>query len=221
MNMINEAIRNRHSVRSYSDGKIEKEKVDELRKAIEECNRSSGLNIQLITEEPTAFDSFMAHYGKFSGVRNYIAMFGKKGEDERIGYYGEKLVLLAQSMGLNTCWVALTYSKGKAACTVLPGEKLVCVISLGYGLTQGVPHKSKPLESLCKTDGSMPEWFRRGMEAALLAPTAMNQQKFMLSLAGNTVSAKAGMGFYTKLDLGIVKCHVELAAEGADWHWAN
>lgn len=217
------AMEARHSVRAYSDKPIAPEAVAEVQKLVETYNAESGLHIQLCLNEPNAFQSNMASYGSFKNVKNYIAMVGKKGADldEQCGYWGEKLVLRAQQLGLNTCWVALTFNKKQTACTVLPGEKLVCVISLGYGLTQGVPHKSKPLESLCKTDGSMPEWFRRGMEAALLAPTAMNQQKFTLSLHGNAVSVKTGMGFYTKLDMGIVKCHFELAAEGADWHWAN
>ena len=65
----------------------------------------------------------------------------------------------------------------------------------------------------------MPVWFKKGMEAALLAPTAMNQQKFHFTLDGNVVTAKAGLGFYTKLDLGIVKCHFEIGAQGGDWKW--
>lgn len=212
MSTIEEDIRKRHSVRSYSDRAIEKDKIEELRKAVDECNRVGGLSIQLVTDEPKAFDSFMAHYGKFSGVRNYIALVGKKGEDERIGYYGEKLVLLAQSMGLNTCWVALTFSKRKAGCRVGPGEKLLCAISLGYGNTQGVAHTSKRTEELCKVQGEMPDWFRDGMEAVRLAPTAMNQQKFVFTLEGEKVTAERTGGMYSLVDLGIVKYHFEVGS---------
>jgi hypothetical protein len=28
--------------------------------------------------------------------------------DEKVGYWGEQLVLLAQTLGLNTCWVGLS-----------------------------------------------------------------------------------------------------------------
>lgn len=54
--------------------------------------------------------------GFFSNVRNYVALIGKKDAalDEKIGYYGEKIALRAQQLGLNTCWVALTFSKGKS-----------------------------------------------------------------------------------------------------------
>ena len=73
--------------------------------------KRAASHIQLVTDEPKAFDGFMAHYGKFSGVKNYIALIGKKGPklEETCGYYGGKgLVLLAQQLGLNSCWVAMT-----------------------------------------------------------------------------------------------------------------
>lgn len=165
----------------------------------------------------------MAHYGKFSGVKNYIALIGKKSPslDERCGYYGERLVLLAQQLGLNTCWVAMTYSKVKNAYVLGEGEKLCVVIALGYGVTQGTGHKIKTPEDVVQTKGVLPDWFKRGIKAALLAPTAMNQQKFTFSLNGNQVSVKAGMGFYAKVDLGIVKYHFEVGAGKDGWAWAS
>lgn len=207
---LKEAMQARHSVRQYKNKPLDQETIKTLQAEITECNQESGLHIQLVTNEPKAFDGFMAHYGKFSGVTNYIAMIGKKdGLDEKCGYYGERLVLLAQQLGLNTCWVAMSYSKIKTAFVVEQGEKLCVVIALGYGETQGVPHKSKSVDDVVKVEGEMPDWFQRGIEAALLAPTAMNQQKFLFTLKENQVSVKPGMGFYTKVDLGIVKYHFE------------
>lgn len=206
---ILEIMKARHSVRQYSRKKIENEKKEILIALVKQCNKESGLNIQIIFDEPKCFDSRMAHYGKFSGVENYIALVGKKGTDleEKAGYYGERLVLKAQELGLNTCWVAMTH--GKSAAKVEKGEKLACIIALGYGNTQGVAHKNKSLEQLCNCATVMPDWFSKGMEAALLAPTAMNQQKFYFTLEGEKVFAKAGRGFYTRMDLGIVKYHFE------------
>lgn len=216
-----EAINARHSVRQYQRKDLETDIISALTKEIDACNKESGLHIQLVMKEPKAFDSFMAHYGKFTGVENYIALVGKKDAqlEEKCGYYGERLVLLAQQLGLNTCWVALTYSKTKSAYTVDAGEKLCVVIALGYGETQGSARKSKSAEEVTQTDGQAPNWFREGTKAALLAPTAMNQQKFSLTLKGNKVSAKAGKGFYTKLDLGIVKYHFEIGAGKNNFEW--
>lgn len=219
---IKEAMAARHSVRQYKKQALTAEAVSALQAEIEACNKESGLHIQLVTNEPKAFDGFMAHYGKFSGVTNYLALIGKKGPEleEKCGYYGERLVLKAQQLGLNTCWVAMTYSKIATDFVMGQGEKLCVVIALGYGETQGVLHKSKQAEYAMKADGQAPQWFRDGVEAALLAPTAMNQQKFVFSLDGNQVSAKPGLGFYSKIDLGIVKYHFEIGAGTQNFTWA-
>lgn len=218
---ILETIKKRHSVRSYDDGEIDKTAVEKLSELIKECNAEGDLNIQLVLNEPRAFDGFMARYGKFSGVKNYVALIGKKSAclDEKIGYYGEKIALFAGSLGLNTCWVALTYRKIKTAFTVKKGEKLRLVIAIGYGKTQGVPHVSKSIDKVCSVEENSPSWFIDGVESALLAPTAMNQQKFFFTLNGDEVEAKAGAGFYTKVDLGIVKYHFETAVGKENFKW--
>lgn len=219
---LNEAMRLRHSVRAYTEKPIAPEAVSRLQAAIAAANAESGLHIQLVTDEPRAFDSFMARYGKFSGVRNYLALVGKKGPklEEACGYYGEKLVLLAQQLGLNTCWVGMTFKKIPSAFTVAAGEKLVIVIALGYGAMQGVSHKVKSPTEVSNVAESSPAWFKSAVDAALLAPTAVNQQKFSFELSGNAVHAKAGRGFFSKVDLGIAKCHFEIGAAGAKFTWA-
>ena len=221
MSTIN-AIYDRHSVRQYQNQPLSKEVIHALQSEIDACNQESGLHIQLVTNEPKAFDSFMAHYGKFKGVTNYLALIGEKESslEEKCGYYGEKLVLFAQQLGLNTCWVAMTYRRIKTAYKLDAGEKLCIVIAIGYGKTQGVPHKSKTPLEVADMSGDVPEWFKKGVEAALLAPTAVNQQKFFFTLADGKVSAKAGRGFYSRIDLGIAKCHFELGAGKENFSWA-
>ena len=209
------AMENRHAVRAYDgDRKIEQEKLNIIGEHIDLINAQSGLHIQLVTDEPKAFDSFMAHYGKFSGVTNYISLIGKKSDklNEMCGYYGEQLVLLAARLGLDSCWVAMSYAKVKNAYTISKGEKLCCVISLGYGKTHGTPHKSKSIEEVAVIKEDTPEWFINGVKAALLAPTAMNQQKFGFMLDGDKVLAKAGNGILSDMDLGIVKYHFEIGS---------
>lgn len=209
---IIELMKERHSVRQYTDKKIEKEKREVLNALIAKINQKAGLHIQIIYDEPKCFNSMMAHYGKFDGVNNYIALVREKSKpDEALGYYGEQIVLKAQELGLNTCWVAMTHGKSKAQ--IDKGEKLVCLISLGYGKTAGATHKSKKLSEVCNYKKDMPEWFLSGMEAALLAPTAMNRQKFYFELLpDNSIKITCGRGLYTKLDLGIVKYHFEVVS---------
>ena len=210
---ILKAMEQRHSVRAYTDRPIEGETLERLKKLIDKANAASGLHIQLVLNEPQAFSSKMAHYGKFSGCKNYIALISKRGGDfeEKCGYYGESIVLGAQMLGLNTCWVALTYKKVPDAFTVAKDEKLLMVIAIGYGETQGNPHSSKFYDEVAKPSDA-PEWFKAGVEAALLAPTALNQQKFTFTYKNGKVLAKTKFGTCVKTDLGIVKYHFELGA---------
>ena len=221
---IQEAIKARHSVRKYTDKPIETTKVATLRADIERANAESGLNIQLVLDEPKAFSTGMWKYGQFSGVKNYFVMAGPKGKEaeEKIGYYGERLVLLAQTLGLNTCWVGLTYKKIPGTYTLREGDIVHCVIALGYGSIPGLQHPLKPVEQFFETEGLPPKWFQDGMEAAMLAPTAVNQQKFKFILhEGNKVEAKTSfsMAGYTNIDLGIVKYHFEVGAGKDSFEW--
>ena len=214
-------MRARHSVRQYLDRPIPGEVRAALNARAAALNAEGGLNMQLIYDEPACFSSRLAHYGKFENANNYIALVGRKAPDleERCGFYGEELVLEAQALGLNTCWVALTHGKSRAA--VAEGEKEVIIISLGYGRTQGSPRRSKAARDVSNLSDDSPEWFRRGVEAALLAPTAVNQQKFRFERDGDRVTAKAGrVGTQLKVDLGIVKCHFELGAGKENFTWA-
>lgn len=224
---LQEAITARHSVRKYIDKEIPADIVTVLQDKIAEYNKVGNLNIQLVLNETRAFTGMLS-YGSFSGVRNYFVMVGKKGADldERVGYYGEQLVLLAQTLGLNTCWVGLSYRKVPEAYNVGKDEKLACMIALGYGETQGVSHKIKTIEQVSNASDLTPAWFKRGVEAALLAPTAVNQQKFSFEYVGmsnnrHQVRAKKGISMigYTQMDLGIAKLHFEIGAGKENFIW--
>lgn len=211
---LQEAVMQRHSVRRYLDTPIEEKTAAELKKIISEVNAESGLSIQLVLNEPKAFGALINGVGFLKNVRNYMAIVGKNGEElsEKAGYYGEKIVLEAQRLGLNTCWVAGTYRKEKTVCEIKEDESLVCVIALGYGENQGKPHNSKPLEKLYKCKGEVPEWFLEGVRFASLAPTALNQQKFLFEYSEEIASVKSLGGFYSDIDLGIVKYHFEIGS---------
>ncbi len=218
---ILDLIKKRRSIRKYNLKKITDEAIKELTILIDEINQETGLHIQLCIEEPNAFKSFLAHYGTFENVRNYIAFVGKKTDDleEKIGYFGEKIVLKATELGLGTCWVAATYNKGKSIAKIEKGEKLRLVISLGYSDQISGVRKSKSLEEISDVKVDSPMWYKRGLEAAMLAPTAMNQQKFFFSIVDGKVVAKPGRGFYTEMDLGIVKYHFEIVAGKENFEW--
>lgn len=225
---LEEAIQKRHSVRAYLNKPLSDDAVKALQEKIAELNEKGGLHMQLVINEPKAFQNRLAKYGKFSDVNNYIVMAGRKADDldERIGYYGEQLVLFAQTIGLNTCWVGLSYSKIPGTYMLDEGEVIKAYISIGYGATQGVSHKIKSIEQVSNADEGTPDWFKQAVEAALLAPTAVNQQKFFFEYIPATgrkkekVLAKRKFSIvgYTKIDLGIAKYHFEIGA-GANFDW--
>ena len=224
-----EAIQNRHSVRRYRPDPIDETALARLEEAIAQANRQASLHIQLITNEPKAFSGPMA-YGKFEGVNNYLVMAGKREKDldERIGYYGEGLVLLAQQLGLNSCWAGLSYRKISGTYALDEDEKIACYIALGYGQSQGSPHKGKSAGEVSNAGASTPDWFQRGVDAARLAPTAINQQKFFIEYLGADegelpkVSIRVkGIPFvgYTQMDMGIAKLHFEIGAGLQNFQW--
>ena len=236
---LQEAIEARHSVRAYKDQPLAENVVKRLEEEIAEVNQTGSLHIQLIRNEPKAFQGTLAKYGKFRNVTNYMVMAGKKSDDldERIGYYGEHLVLLAQTLGLNTCWVGLSYKKIPDTYVLDEGEVIKAYIAIGYGETQGSSHKIKTIEQVNRTAvrtlGSSknasditPLWYTKGIEAALLAPTAVNQQKFSFEYVGTNngrhqVRAKKGISMigYTQIDLGIAKYHFEIGAGREHFDW--
>ena len=236
---LQEAIEARHSVRAYKAQPLAEDEARRLEEEIAEVNQTGNLHIQLIRNEPKAFQGTLAKYGKFRNANNYLVMAGKRADDldERIGYYGEHLVLLAQTLGLNTCWVGLSYKKIPDTYVLEEGEVIKAYIAIGYGETQGTGHKIKTVEqvsrSAVKSLGStenvsemIPSWFRKGVEAALLAPTAVNQQKFSFEYLGTNngrhqVRAKKGFSMigYTQMDLGIAKYHFEVGAGTGNFDW--
>lgn len=225
-----DAVRERHSVRKYTDQPIAADIRALLQEEIDRGNAEGNLHMTLVCDEPDAFDSRLAHYGRFSGVRNYLVIAGIPANDleERAGYYGERVVLLAQQLGLRTCWVGLMFKRRFVKKMLAAGEKLVLVVSIGYGETDGRSRRSKPLEAVSNAAGDSPEWFVRGVEFALLAPTAVNQQSFWITLTGERdadgkplVEAVSKGGAYAKLDLGIVRLHFEIGAGLENFAWKN
>lgn len=204
-------IYERHSVRSYSDKRIEGEVLDKMMAAIDELQQESGLRIEFHESSRKVFTSPMMKLIGWKGDPGYIVLAGKDTDvlDENCGYYGEKLVLYLQSIGLNTCWVGM-FKKGGLDIALSADERPVITIAVGYGNDSGKPHKSKAISEVCDVS-DMPLAFRNGVDAALAAPTAVNQQKFKISsVDGEPVITADGKGPFIKVDLGIVKYHFEV-----------
>ncbi len=211
---LEEAMLARHSVRKYQDKAIEAEKLQALNEFIEACNREGNLHLQLLPDAGNTFNRLLNKAMGLGSAPSVIACVGPDDEtlSERVGYYGEKIVIYAQMLGLNTCWAG-TYNAKNVKAEIAPGEKLAIVIAIGYGVNGGRVRKSKRVaDVITGNEADMPEWFLNGVKMALLAPTAVNQQKFMISLKDNSYEIVDKGGILSKIDLGIVRYHFEVGS---------
>lgn len=218
---MQEAMKLRHTVRRYTDRKISEALLARLTERLRGYHEQYGLSMKLVTENRDAFGPLL-RLVLAKGVQNYVVLAGPDRPEtgERIGRCGADFMLFAQTLGLNTWWVGGTFSRGGVGKHVPKGEKLLGLIALGYGADQGRPHKSKKPEEIAGYSGDWPAWFTAGVEATLLAPTALNKQAFSIRGEGRRVSMTCDNGVFSGVDLGIGKYHFELGAGRENFEWA-
>jgi hypothetical protein len=201
--------------------------------------------VEFIDEPPDdVFANALGFYGNIKGAPAFLAFIGSTSDpdmQEKMGYTGEAAVLEATSLGLGTCWVALTYNARavKSLVRLDKEEKLICVSPVGYTKEQwsfeervftvfGANHQRKPLVSMATglPESSWPVWARSAVEAARLAPSAMNRQPWGFSVEERSITVYVkdrGPEFNVarRLDCGIAMLHVELGAlnQGISGQW--
>ena len=225
---LQEAMEYRSSVRRYTDAPIEEPTVKALKKIITHYNRRSGLSFKWIEDGSAAFSSFLHTMGRFKGVRSLIALKGNKDAEnlyEKIGRYGERIVLEAVSLGLGTCWVSGSFDRNCVALSTSEDEELVAVITVGYPVPDTKPeifqkiqpllHRKIPLKKMYICDSPPADWFMQGIGAARNAPSGGNRQPVRFFYMNGVVLASVrNIDSPPLVDLGIAKSHFELAVPG-------
>ena len=216
---LQDAMTQRHTVRRFTSAKLPADTVRKLRERTQVNNETYGLSIQLVTNHTDALNLF-AKLFMSTNVRNYWILAAPDSADceEKLGYCGADLMLYAQTLGLNTWWVGGTYNH-KMQSFVMQGSKVMGILAVGYGKNAGKPHTSKQLASVSSYDGTMPEWFRSGVNAALLAPTALGKQDFFLKGSGAAADLQCDGSSYSNVERGILKYHFELGAGKENFEW--
>ena len=216
-----EAMQKRHMVRKYTDKPLSDEIIAKINERIELNNKTYNLNMKLMINNSKGVSSIMKLI-MAKGVNNFIILAGDVSGnlDERLGYSGADIMLYAQTLGLNTWWVGGTFNRSVSS--YVDNNKVTGIIAIGYGQTQGVPHKSKNVEDVSKYEGTIiPSWFISGVDGDLLAPTALNKQDFMLIGNGNRVKIECSNGIFTGSNVGLIKYHFELGAGKGNFEWEN
>ena len=200
-------MKKRRSIRKYKDEPVSQDILRILEENIERINAEHNLHFQVMTNNKSAFKNIFAKYGGFKNPANYISLVAKKDDDISVGYYGEELVLLLESLDIGTCWIAGSYKKANTLAEIKEDEKLYCIISFGYKDEERGPHKSKKISQVLKGEAS--DLIIKGVEASLLAPTAINMQNFEFEIKNSNVYLRKKFGFFSLINLGIVKYHFE------------
>ena len=232
-----DAVNIRCSRRKYLSKPIESPCIAKLQALITEYQDHGRLDIRLVLENGAAFNGFRKSYGMFSGVKNYICLIGDKSDminTEKLGYYGELLVLHATILGLGTCWVGGSFHRASCPFGLRKGESIICAIAIGHVSTKlgmrekfirNITHrKTKSIEQMHKSTNIVPEWFISGIKSVQMAPSAVNRQPVTFLYTGEnavTASVKDITGDCYALDLGIAKLHFELGAGGGTWGFGN
>ena len=223
-------MRNRHDVRAYTNKPLPPDIVERLQKEIDAVNEITGMHVQLVQNDPKGISGFMAAYEKFRNVKNYLVMMGPNNArlDEQCGYFGEHLVLIAQHLGLNTCWSGLGFNRKKGNFTKADGDRAAIAIAIGYGENQGASKEMKSASEISNLDANSPEWFRSGIEAVRLAPTVLDEQGIRIDLLPESAPdgrryvrcIAAEKGHFNYIDYGIARYHFETIAGTENFVWA-
>ena len=233
---IRDAIDVRTSRRSYLEQDLTTSQLEKMNKLINQFNKIGGFKIQLVTNDGKAFKGFSRSYGMFKGVCHYFVFIADTSDlhaDEKIGYYGQLLVLHATTLGLGTCWVGGTFSKSKTPVTLSNNERIACLITIGMTPEENTKkekfihklthRKSKTAEQMYHSDTAVPKWFHDGMLAVTKAPSAMNQQPVCFTYQNKKTTAMLlpNKKHFVDMDLGIAKLHFEIGAGGGTWNWGK
>jgi nitroreductase len=211
-------------------------------KLIDKINEKSSLNIQFIKDGEEGISGFKASYGMISGVKSFIALVGNNKIEnfkQKLGYYGEMIVLEATSIGLGTCWVGGTYDNKKCKSHIKFNEQdeLVCIIVIGHTpkelsikekVVKKLNEKNKRLEDIVISNkNNICSWIEIGIKCALKSPSALNKKEISYEIYENKIKAfiSSKNHGYEEIDLGISMLHFELGADSegykGNWHYKN
>jgi len=235
-----DAVSKRRSIRQYAPKPVEAVNLEAMRRVCMEFRPFQSARAVLVNDPPEeVFWGIPGGYGKVSGAPALMAFVGDMQSpdvQEALGYTGEGVILEATALGLATCWVGGFFwpKRAAAVANVAPNERVLAVTPIGYA-REGASLEEKamsrfgrnwqrrPLSELVSGLGEKdwPAWMKAALEAARLAPSAMNRQpwRFQVDKGSVTVSADSAvnptMVVSKRLDCGIAMLHIEIGALSA------
>ena len=238
-------IEKRRSRRKFDQKSIEPKTLSKIAYVCSEFRPFPNARSILVTESPeTIFKGAIGPYGKIKGAPAFIAFIGNMNSryvQEQVGYTGEGIILEAEALNLATCWVG-GFFRPKAVRSLVKmdeGERVLCVTPIGYAVKSqsmeeklmtgfGLTHRRKSLSDLVTglDELDWPQWIRLALEAARLAPSAVNRQPWRFHIEPDSIvvsvnSFKREYGLSKRLCCGIAMLHIEISAlnQGIQGNW--
>ncbi|MFC1920377.1 nitroreductase family protein [Chloroflexota bacterium] len=241
------AIEKRRSRRRYIEENLKSSQLKRIQSLCNDFQPFPSARAVLVKESPDdVFKGIIGSYGLIRGAKSFIAFIGNVRSpyvQEQVGYTGEGIMLQAEVMNLNTCWVGGFFRRDMVSSLVdmEKNEQVFAITPIGYAVEEptfgeklitgfGWTHKRKPLSKMVigLKDTEWPEWMKSSLQAARLAPSAVNRQPWRfiadeksITVAVNDKSLKRETQISKRLDCGIAMLHIEVAAlnSGISGHW--
>jgi len=232
------AVDSRRSRRRFDGRPLKKRHLERLQAACAGFRPFETARAVLIAGSPErVFRGAIGPYGKIRGAPAFIAFVGNMRSpivQEQIGYTGEGIVLEAEALHVNTCWVSGTFRRDETTALLDIGDReaVLAVTPVGYAPPQlsfeerlltgfGRTHRRKPLSELAigLAYNEWPAWVRAALESARLAPSAVNRQPWRFHVERDSITVAVDTGKLKReavqskrLDCGIAMLHIEVAA---------
>jgi nitroreductase len=207
---VEEIVKARCSVRSYTNEVITEDKIEQIKNYISTLSNPFGVkvNFHLLETKDVDSNQKLGTYGVIKGAKAFIGATVADTEFalEALGYEFEKLVLYITSIGLGTCWLGGTFNKNSFANALEVNEKELFPIISPVGYTAEKRRFGDTLARKIAKSDQRKNWgelfFEKNTNTALtktsagayesvlellrLAPSAANKQPWRVVLEGNT-----------------------------------
>lgn len=243
MDNIQNLIRQRHSVRTFSGLAMDSRMEDAVRTLIAGMSNPFGANptVKAVATGPTSIKA-PGTYGVIKNARNYLLMAYGEGQTDALaaGYAMERIVLGATALGLGTCWMGGTFKSGDFSRMATFPDNVKLKIIIPIGIPAEKPRLMERIgKKLMGSTGRRPfgTMFFNGdfstpllptpmaageaLEMMRLAPSSLNSQPWRAVADGAYIHFYQKDGKFSTLDCGIGLCHFALTmeAQGACGNW--
>lgn len=230
------AIKQRRSRRQFGPRPLESKTLAQTNSICNDFQPFTGARAVFVTDKPeTVFKGAIGPYGKIKNAPAFVAFIGNMENpnvQEHVGYTGEGIILEAETMNLATCWVAGFFRRKIVESLIRIGnnERVMAITPIGYAAKRqsleerlmtgfGLSHKRKKLSGLVTglDESEWPNWIKLALEAARLAPSAVNRQPWRFKVEPDSVTVSVNTigreyGLSKRLCCGIAMLHIEVAA---------